>query len=76
MFQFYLGGVPYIKDGVQVFSNFTGCIENFYLNNSNFIAELRHGDRDDYSSYGALANCPVSSPPPPSGMSPALPAPL
>ncbi|XP_043229455.1 neurexin-4-like [Amphibalanus amphitrite] len=57
--KFYLGGVPYIKDGVQVFSNFTGCIENFYLNSSNFIAELRQGNRDDFSSYGALANCPA-----------------
>ena len=51
--------MPYIKEGVRVFSNFTGCVQNFYLNSSNFIGELRQGNRDDFSSYGALANCPV-----------------
>ncbi|XP_037092008.1 neurexin-4-like [Pollicipes pollicipes] len=56
--QLYLGGVPYIKEGVVVYSNFSGCIENFYLNNSNFIAELRDGNQD-YSSFGGEYNCPA-----------------
>ena len=34
----YIGGVPHVEEGLVVFENFTGCIENMYLNHSNVIA--------------------------------------
>ena len=33
----YIGGVPHVEDGLVVFENFTGCIENMYLNHTNII---------------------------------------
>ena len=34
----YIGGAPHVEEGLVVFENFTGCIENMYLNHSNVIA--------------------------------------
>ncbi|XP_037077465.1 LOW QUALITY PROTEIN: neurexin-4-like [Pollicipes pollicipes] len=54
----YLGGVPYIRNGIEVASNFTGCIENLYINSTNFIGEVR--DRhQDYTNYKGEFNCPA-----------------
>ena len=36
--QIYIGGAPHVEEGLVVFENFTGCIENMYLNHSNVIA--------------------------------------
>ena len=33
----YIGGVPHVEEGLVVYENFTGCIENMYLNHSNVI---------------------------------------
>ena len=33
----YVGGVENIEDGLVVYENFNGCIENMYLNHSNII---------------------------------------
>jgi len=53
---FYIGGVPHVEDGLVVYENFTGCIENMYLNHSNVIAAFKDqfGYEDDFYRYG---NC-------------------
>ena len=56
--QFYLGGVPYIQTGIVSSSNFSGCIENLYVNSTNFIGEVRER-RGDYINHGGEFNCPV-----------------
>jgi hypothetical protein len=51
---FYIGGVPHVEDGLVVHENFTGCIENMYLNHSNVIAAFKDqfGYEDDFYRYG------------------------
>ncbi|XP_052755482.1 neurexin-4 isoform X2 [Galleria mellonella] len=39
----YIGGVPNFQEGLVVTQNFTGCIENMYLNATNVIQDLRAG---------------------------------
>lgn len=34
----YFGGVPTKEEGLDVNQNFTGCMENIYLNTTNFIS--------------------------------------
>ena len=59
----FIGGVPFVQRGLVVYENFTGCIENLYLNHTNVIASFNNKlgiyDRDEYISYeqiGALSN--------------------
>ncbi|CAB3222790.1 unnamed protein product [Arctia plantaginis] len=40
---FYIGGVPNFQEGLVVNQNFTGCIENMYLNATNVIQDLKQG---------------------------------
>ncbi|XP_026321952.1 neurexin-4 isoform X2 [Hyposmocoma kahamanoa] len=40
---FYIGGVPNYQEGLVVNQNYTGCIENIYLNSTNVIQDLRQG---------------------------------
>ena len=49
----YIGGVPHVEEGLVVYENFTGCIENMYLNHSNVIASFisRFGYEDKFYSY-------------------------
>ncbi len=49
----YIGGVPHVEDGLVVYENFTGCIENMYLNHSNVITSFinRFGYEDRFYSY-------------------------
>ena len=48
----YIGGVPYVQRGLVVYDNFTGCIENLYLNHTNVIAAFTNkfgiNDVNDY----------------------------
>ncbi|EEB13815.1 Contactin-associated protein 1 precursor, putative [Pediculus humanus corporis] len=39
--EFYIGGVPNKQEGLSVTQNFTGCIENFYVNSTNVIKEVK-----------------------------------
>ncbi|XP_049869625.1 neurexin-4 [Pectinophora gossypiella] len=39
----YIGGVPNFQEGLVVNKNFTGCVENMYLNATNVISDLRQG---------------------------------
>ncbi|XP_074114384.1 neurexin-4 isoform X3 [Cotesia typhae] len=47
---FYIGGVPNKQEGLTVTQNFTGCIENFMLNKTNVIRDLK----DVEAAEGAL----------------------
>ncbi|XP_045611778.2 neurexin-4-like [Procambarus clarkii] len=47
--EFYIGGVPNMQTGMKVRVNFTGCIENLFINGTAIIPEMR--DADDYYSY-------------------------
>ncbi|MCH2613920.1 MAG: LamG domain-containing protein, partial [Opitutales bacterium] len=52
----YIGGVPHVEDGLVVFENFTGCIENMYLNHTNIIRSFsnRLYYEDKYYVYEAI----------------------
>ncbi|XP_018060131.1 PREDICTED: neurexin-4 isoform X1 [Atta colombica] len=60
--EFYIGGVPNKQDGLVVIQNFTGCIENFYLNSTNIIRELKETEIIDenlrYYKINTLYTCP------------------
>jgi hypothetical protein len=45
---FYIGGVPNVQDGLVVTQNFTGCIENMYLNYTNVIQAVKDYRHEDY----------------------------
>lgn len=47
----YIGGVPHVEEGLVVYENFTGCIENMYLNHSNVIAGFKDGIAYDDRFY-------------------------
>ncbi|XP_053986437.1 neurexin-4 isoform X1 [Hylaeus anthracinus] len=58
----YIGGVPNKQDGLIVNQNFTGCIENFYLNATSIIHDLREtevtGDNLRYYKVNTIYSCP------------------
>ncbi|XP_043664144.1 neurexin-4 isoform X5 [Vespula pensylvanica] len=58
----YIGGVPNKQEGLVIGQNFTGCIENFYLNTTNIIHELREteltGENLKYHKIHTIYNCP------------------
>ena len=60
----YIGGSPHVEDGLVVYQNFTGCIENMYLNHSNVIAAFKDslGYQDQFYNYenlgGVTKGCP------------------
>ncbi|XP_069969361.1 neurexin-4 isoform X3 [Penaeus vannamei] len=47
--EFYIGGVPNLQPGMVARVNFTGCMENLFINGTAIIPEMR--DADDYYSY-------------------------
>ncbi|XP_019698214.2 neurexin-4 isoform X3 [Harpegnathos saltator] len=60
--ELYIGGVPNMQEGLMVNQNFTGCIENFYLNHTNIISELKEMEISDenlrYYKIHTLYTCP------------------
>ncbi|XP_076259208.1 neurexin-4 isoform X1 [Rhynchophorus ferrugineus] len=60
--ELYVGGVPNIQEGLVVVQNYTGCIENLYLNSSNVIQDLKqayeYGDTYKYEKINTVYNCP------------------
>ncbi|KAK2575769.1 hypothetical protein KPH14_007155 [Odynerus spinipes] len=58
----YIGGVPNKQEGLVTGQNFTGCIENFYLNTTNIIHELNEaeliGENLKYQKINTDYNCP------------------
>jgi hypothetical protein len=65
LFQFYIGGVPNKQDGLLVIQNFTGCMENLYLNTTNVVYSIKeatsYGDNYLYEKVNTLYSCPVSN---------------
>ena len=63
-FQFYIGGVPNKQEGLTVMQNFTGCMENLYLNTTNVINSVKeaayNGESYLYKKVHATYSCPVS----------------
>ncbi|KAG8229611.1 hypothetical protein J437_LFUL002336 [Ladona fulva] len=58
---FYIGGVPNKQVGLSVVQNFTGCMENLYLNSTNFIYEIKNHDEYSpivYDRVNTFHNCP------------------
>ncbi|XP_011876421.1 PREDICTED: neurexin-4 isoform X2 [Vollenhovia emeryi] len=60
--ELYIGGVPNKQDGLVVTQNFTGCIENFYLNATSIIRELKETEITDenlrYNKINTFYTCP------------------
>lgn len=64
LFKLCVGGVPNIQEGLVVVQNFTGCIENLYLNSTNLIRDVKdayqYGEAIRYEKINTLYSCPVS----------------
>lgn len=63
--EFYIGGVPNKQEGLIVNQNFTGCMENLFMNHTNLIYELReaHASGDTwlmqrYQKLNTIYTCP------------------
>ncbi|CAH2105201.1 unnamed protein product [Euphydryas editha] len=58
----YVGGVPNFQEGLVVNQNFTGCIENMYINDTNVIQDLKQGyeyhEPYKFQEYNAIYTCP------------------
>ncbi|XP_059490529.1 neurexin-4 isoform X2 [Neocloeon triangulifer] len=58
----FIGGVPNQQEGLVVNRNFTGCVENLYLNATNFISAVKNPPEDDYHFHferiNTLFSCP------------------
>lgn len=63
--QFYLGGVPNIQEGIVVQQNFTGCVENLFLNSSNFIRDVKYAYEAGHTFRFEKVNTMYSCPDPP-----------
>ncbi|CAD7082270.1 unnamed protein product [Hermetia illucens] len=61
----YIGGVPNVQEGMVVTQNFSGCIENLFFNNTNFIQTMKEafqaGESLRYEKVNSIYACP--SPP-------------
>lgn len=58
--ELHIGGVAnFNQDGIKVAANFSGCLENVMLNNTNIISELKRDyENQTYSKVGqVLYNC-------------------
>ena len=55
----YIGGLPYVQSGLVIYKNFTGCMENLYLNHSNVFAA--NVDRTGWETLTKL-NCIDTTP--------------
>ncbi|EEC08437.1 neurexin IV, putative, partial [Ixodes scapularis] len=59
--ELFIGGLPnFNQEGIKVAANFSGCLENLFLNDTNVIHELRHQDDRSlvYTRFGqVLYNC-------------------
>ncbi|XP_076366495.1 neurexin-4 isoform X2 [Tachypleus tridentatus] len=52
---FYIGGLPnFNQDGLVVAANFTGCVENLFINHTNVVAELKADDGYFFEKQGEI----------------------
>uniref|UniRef100_A0A8D8V989 Neurexin-4 n=2 Tax=Cacopsylla melanoneura TaxID=428564 RepID=A0A8D8V989_9HEMI len=63
--EFYIGGVPNKQEGLIVSQNFTGCMENLYINATNLFQHIKYAyDSEDYwlmqkyFKVNTISNCP------------------
>lgn len=57
----YVGGVPNFRDGLVVRQNFTGCIENLFLNYTDVVRAVKDRDHVDhlrYRRHNVFNSCP------------------
>ncbi|KAJ8950685.1 hypothetical protein NQ318_012765 [Aromia moschata] len=58
----YIGGVPNAQEGLVVIQNYTGCIENLYLNTTNLIHDVKQaynwGEALKYEKINTFWSCP------------------
>ncbi|KAG4070327.1 hypothetical protein HA402_006469 [Bradysia odoriphaga] len=58
----YIGGVPNMQEGMVVQQNYSGCIENLFLNSSNVIRDMKYayeiGEHFNYQKIHVGFNCP------------------
>lgn len=58
----YFGGVPQKDEGLVVTQNYTGCLENLYLNTTNYIRQMKEayneGQYSRFEKHNVLYNCP------------------
>ncbi|XP_077286493.1 neurexin-4 isoform X2 [Arctopsyche grandis] len=58
----YIGGVSNKQEGIVVTQNFTGCIENLYLNTTNMIRDIKEAYENNealrYEKVNTLYTCP------------------
>ncbi|XP_049770774.1 neurexin-4 isoform X2 [Schistocerca cancellata] len=61
--ELFIGGVPNKQEGLAVIQNFTGCMENVYLNSTNLISVMKGSseygqDQFDYRTINTAFHCP------------------
>ncbi|XP_063218125.1 neurexin-4 [Bacillus rossius redtenbacheri] len=60
--ELYIGGVPNMQEGLVVVQNFTGCIENLFVNSTNVIRNIKEASTYDvsflYVKTNTLYTCP------------------
>lgn len=61
----YVGGVSTKEEGLVVNQNYTGCIENLYLNTTNFVQELKAAYAENQYSRFEKIHTMYSCPEPP-----------
>lgn len=65
LFQFYIGGLPNVQEGLVVTQNYTGCFENLYLNTTNIIRDLKDSIEEGLNFKYDKVNTRYSCPEPP-----------
>ncbi|XP_065156246.1 neurexin-4 isoform X1 [Atheta coriaria] len=59
---FYIGGVPNNQEGLLVVQNYTGCIENFYINSTSVFLDIKEanewGEALKYERINTMESCP------------------
>ncbi|XP_067118994.1 neurexin-4 isoform X3 [Centruroides vittatus] len=56
--EIYIGGLSnFNQEGLVVKKNFTGCMENFFINDTNVFEELPHDRGLTYQQYGISYSC-------------------
>nr|CAG4643694.1 EOG090X00DN [Lepidurus arcticus] len=60
--EFLIGGSPTLEEGMLTIQNFTGCMENFFINGTNVIRAVRDASHEDHWIFTAIkvsTSCPA-----------------
>lgn len=61
----YIGAVPNMQPGLKARVNFTGCMENLFINGTSSFKKLREGGggfyygEPEYEKFNLISGCPV-----------------